>query len=329
MLEYENRLRIEKRNMPTVSIIIPTYNRASLLSRAINSVLSQTFSDFEIIVVDDYSKDNTKAIIEGLNDPRVRYIYHERNRGAAAARNTGIRLSKGEYIAFLDSDDEWLPEKLDKQISKFRASHHKVGVVYSGLSIISGEKVINEYIPSKRGNIYRDQLFEDHVIGGGSTIMVRKECLTEIGGFDENLPARQDYDLSLRLSKFYEFEFIAESLVKVHWDSSNRVTNSQNRRIAGEIIISKIAREIRHERWYKQRSILSNQYFNLGVFCYYSNETKCGLKYIVKSVNLNPFGILLWRFWRIVCITLLGYSSYIQISRPVLHLKKSLNIRKK
>ena len=102
--------------MTQISVIIPTYNRVNLLNRAINSVLRQTFSDFEVIVVDDSSEDDTKAVVETLKDPRIRYICHDENRGAAAARNTGIRVSRGEHIAFLDSDDEWLSKKLELQI---------------------------------------------------------------------------------------------------------------------------------------------------------------------------------------------------------------------
>src|SRR4030042_5052103 len=102
--------------MPTVSIIIPTYNRAHLVMRAINSVLDQSFQDFEIIIVDDASRDNTEKMVSGIRDKRIFYIRHEKNRGGSAARNTGIKQARGEYIAFLDSDDEWLPEKLEKQL---------------------------------------------------------------------------------------------------------------------------------------------------------------------------------------------------------------------
>lgn len=122
---------------PTVSVILPTYNRAHLLERAIQSVLDQTYPDFEIIVVDDASIDNTVNIIKGIINERIRYIRHEKNKGAAAARNTGIKLAKGKYIAFQDSDDEWLRDKLEKQIKIFETVSPEVGVVYtSDISIL-------------------------------------------------------------------------------------------------------------------------------------------------------------------------------------------------
>ena len=104
---------------PGISVIIPTYNRAHLISRSAKSVLAQTYPDFELIIVDDGSGDNTEEIIEALADPRIRYLRHESNRGVSAARNTGIRAARGDYIAFQDSDDEWLPQKLEKQLGLF------------------------------------------------------------------------------------------------------------------------------------------------------------------------------------------------------------------
>jgi len=106
---------MERAKNPTVSVIIPTYNRAHLLDRAIRSVLDQTYQDFELIVVDDGSSDPTAEVIATFADPRIYYLRHEKNRGAAAARNTGIEASQGDYVAFLDSDCEWLPKKLLKE----------------------------------------------------------------------------------------------------------------------------------------------------------------------------------------------------------------------
>ena len=117
--------------MPTVSIIIPTYNREQLLGRAIKSVLAQTYQDFELIIVDDGSTDNTERLVKSFNSEKTRYIRHRKNKGPAAARNTGIRSAKGDYIAFQDSDDEWMPEKLEKQMRAFTTAPPEVGVVYT------------------------------------------------------------------------------------------------------------------------------------------------------------------------------------------------------
>jgi glycosyltransferase involved in cell wall biosynthesis len=123
---------------PTVSVIIPTYNRAHLIGRAIQSVLKQTYQDFEVIVVDDGSIDNTEEVVKKIQENRVYYYKHDKNKGGSAARNTGISLAKGEYIAFQDSDDEWLPEKLEKQIGVFNNQTKNVGVVYTGFYRIEG-----------------------------------------------------------------------------------------------------------------------------------------------------------------------------------------------
>src|SRR5438034_8399752 len=118
--------------MSRVSVIIPTYNRARYLSDAIRSVVNQTFQDFEIIVIDDCSQDQTRIATDSFKDQRIKYLTHDSNRGEAAARNTGIQKSTGSYIAFLDDDDQWAPEKLQLQIQIFEQSATKVGLVYCG-----------------------------------------------------------------------------------------------------------------------------------------------------------------------------------------------------
>ena len=135
-----------KNNSPKVSIILPTYNRAHIIEKAIQSVLNQTYQDFEIIIIDDGSKDDTKKIIRGFQekDNRIKYIRFEENKGAAAARNAGIKMSKGEYITFQDSDDEWLPEKLEKQMKIIETSSENI-VVYCGFWRIDGDE--KTYIP--------------------------------------------------------------------------------------------------------------------------------------------------------------------------------------
>ena len=121
---------------PMVSVILPTYNRASLIARSLESVLNQSFADFEVLVVDDGSTDETASVVAEFCDPRVNYIRLPNNAGAAAARNVGIRISKGRFLAFQDSDDEWFPENLAKHMSVFEQNSHKLGVVYSDMERI-------------------------------------------------------------------------------------------------------------------------------------------------------------------------------------------------
>lgn len=109
--------RTSPADTPRVSVVIPTYNRADIITRAVDSVLAQTVDDIEVLIIDDGSTDGTRALIEDIDDSRVRYLAHDTNRGVSAARNTGVEAGRGEYVAFLDSDDEWLPRKLERQLS--------------------------------------------------------------------------------------------------------------------------------------------------------------------------------------------------------------------
>jgi Glycosyltransferases involved in cell wall biogenesis len=229
--------------VPKVSVIIPTYNRAEFLSSAIASVLNQTFQDFEIIVVDDASTDNTHQVVSSFDNYRIKYIRHETNRNGSVARNTGIMMSSGEYIAFLDDDDEWLPEKLKIQVSLLENSSPKVGGVYTGSLEIDRAtgKVLEQVVPSKRGDIYNDLLIEN-CIGTASTPILRKECFEKVGLFDESLPSSQDLDMWIRISEEFHFEYIKEPLVK-YYVHKNKVNNNLEAVINGkEMIIKKYGR---------------------------------------------------------------------------------------
>jgi len=122
--------------LPEVSVVIPTYNRAQFIERCVCSALQQTYRDLEVIVVDDGSNDGTDIRIDNLKrtDSRLHFLRHDKNRGAQAARNTGIYAARGKYIAFLDSDNEWMPDKLERQLPLFENNNNKVGVVYSGFT---------------------------------------------------------------------------------------------------------------------------------------------------------------------------------------------------
>lgn len=275
----------EDKKVPTVSVIIPTYNRAHLISRAIQSVLKQTYKDFEVIVIDDGSTDNTEYIIKQFQDKdnRIRYIKHKKNKGGSAARNAGIKLSKGDYIAFQDSDDEWLSEKLEKQMKFFEGAPSNVGVVYSGFWRIEGDT--KNYIPSsqvteKEGNVHKELLKGNFVTT--QSIVIRKECFEKAGMFDESLPRLQDWDLVLRLSKYYEFKCIDEPLVFSYFTPVSISSNKDALIKASELIISKHFND-----FVNNKKALSNHYLSVGISVL-NGDFKTGRDYFMKGVKAYP-----------------------------------------
>lgn len=297
--------------MPKVSVIIPTYNRAEFLRSAIRSVLNQTFQDFEIIVVDDASKDKTQEVVSSFSDRRIEYIRHEINKGGSAARNTGIRMSEAEYIAFLDDDDEWLPEKLHMQVELMESSPPMVGCIYTGFSFVdrNNERVLAQRIPSKRGYLF-NELANGNCIGTSSTPLLRKECFEKVGLFDERLSSNQDYDMWIQISKEYQFECIEKVLVtyRVH---ENKVSNNQGAIMNGlEIMLQK------HDELFKSnRKVHSNYYLNFGVLSCYNGNCSKGREAFLNAIRLYPFEI---RHYFNLGLSLLGTDAFKKLKREKL-----------
>lgn len=269
---------------PTVSVIIPTHNRADLLRRAIKSVLAQTFKDFEIIVVDDASKDNTEEVVKGFQDARIRYIRHAVNKGGSAARNTGIKAAIGEFIGLLDDDDEWLPEKLAKQLTKFQTSlNPSIGIVYSGFYYVlsrNGE-ILKEIIPLLRGKVNVNLL--EACILGSATPLVKKVCFLQAGLFDEKLPSCQDWDMWLRISKKYEFDFISEALAKAYVHGVQISSDLKKKIVAREIILGKY-----QDEFVSHPHILGKHYERLGILSCLAGFQDKGNDYFKKSIKVKP-----------------------------------------
>jgi len=200
--------------MPKVSVIIATYNRASLLQRAIESVLSQTFQHFEIIIVDDGSTDTTAQVVETYRHPKIRYIRHSENRGKSVALNNGLESAKGEYIAFLDDDDLWLRHKLQLQVDILEKSDDDVGIVFSGRMSMDEDGGILEVIRPKRLKYHPRDFLLRNISILASTVLAKKKYLSMVGGFDEAITNREDLDLWIRLSEHCRFKPISEPLVK-------------------------------------------------------------------------------------------------------------------
>lgn len=219
---------------PTVSVIIPTYNREKLLPKAIDSIKKQTFQDFEIIIVDDASTDNTESLIKNLNDNRIKYYKLEKNSGQCIARNYGIKRAKGEFIAFLDSDDEWLPEKLKKQYDCFKKGPANLGSVYCypySKDMIKNKTTLN------RGAYYRGDIYNKFLEGfcpsTPSLFLIKKEALDKVNYFDEKLITFVDLDLHIRISKEYLFDYIDEPLIIKYEQIGDQYVNNFEKRYNG------------------------------------------------------------------------------------------------
>ncbi|WP_332628464.1 glycosyltransferase family 2 protein [Halalkalibacter flavus] len=222
--------------IPFFSVVIPTYNRSNLLKEAIDSVLNQSFNDYEIIVVDDYSTDDTKKVISGYSDNRVKLFMNARSKGGGGARNTGIYNAMGKWVAFLDDDDYWLPNKLELQYQKILRLEDDVAILYSGYSKFDFEnnEEIRRFYPQKRGYIYNDLLYKNY-IGTFSTIAIRRNELLEVEGLDEVLEARQDLDLCIRIAKKNNVDFVNECLVRYRFSNEDRITLNTKKRLQGNL----------------------------------------------------------------------------------------------
>lgn len=271
---------------PIVSVVIPTYNRAYLLRKSITSVLNQTYADFEVIIVDDGSTDKSEELIKSFEDNRIRYIKHDKNKGVSQALNTGIRSSRGKYISFLGSDDAWLPQKLEKELEIFQKSDSHVGVVYSGLWQIKNNK--KKYVPSSRINKKEGNIHEEILLGNfvNGLSLIREECFEKVGLFDVNLLGLVDWDLYIRISKFYEFRFVDEPLIIAPLSDDSISINSAKIVNAYQLILEK-----HRDEFNLNENALASIYGFIGSWLCIDGKLREGRKYFIKSITLNPLDL--------------------------------------
>lgn len=232
-----------------VSIIIPTYNREKVIGRAIQSILHQTYEYYEILIIDDASTDHTQEVVEQIADDRIRYIRLEQNKGAAHARNVGINESRYDYIAFLDSDDEWLPAKLELQMCKMLESTEEVGFIYCRMGGGQCEEDENFVCPPwelpaeiLEGNMFQRLLI--HNVIGMPTILARRKCLEQSGGFKEGIQCLEDWEWILRIAKNWLIGFVDENLVEIHKSVGSVSTDEVGAIITKTYLVSKYRREL-------------------------------------------------------------------------------------
>ncbi len=274
---------------PVVSIVLPTYNRAHLLPRAVESILNQTYKDFELLIVDDASTDNTDTIVKNINDPRIKYIKCIENKGANAARNIGIKAAKGKYIAFQDSDDEWYLDKLEKQVKTMQKASVSVGIVYSGYLKIENKK--STYIPRDiinqlEGDISSELL--EHNFIGTPAMLIRRECFEKVGLFDEQLPRFQDWELAIRLSKYYHFKYIKEATMNAYIQTDSITSNDEAHFLAYKMIFEKYYKDFLKD---KKLFIISHE--KLGIQFYLNEKPKEGKDYLWKAYKADTLNFKL------------------------------------
>jgi glycosyltransferase involved in cell wall biosynthesis len=279
---------------PKISVVIPSYNRAHYIEKTIDSVLEQKRDDIEIILVDDGSTDNTRELVQNKYGDQVKYVYQE-NQGIPGARNTGIKNAQGDYIAFLDSDDCWLPGKLERQMS-LAEEHPEYGLLASRCVKIQNAGHIKKpnrplSYQSRRGKsgwVLID-LFRANFIRT-SSVIIRRDCFDKVGLFDEKQKQAQDYDLWLRMAAEYQVGFINEALT-VYLDNPKG--------ISGDSLIGRLYRLHAIEKSYLKKKIpeklynlrIAQNYFVLGRHYLQRGDREKGLAALKKARRMVPLNL--------------------------------------
>jgi glycosyltransferase involved in cell wall biosynthesis len=285
-----------------ISVVIPTHNRDELLKKALKSIQDQTHQNFEVIVIDDVGNLSTKNLVEQLNDNRFTYIHNNQHQGAPYSRNLGIKMAKGKYIAFLDDDDEFMPNKLE-EVNKHIVQNPETDVFYHQAII----NMIKENIGYKsKPQFYNDQgelykaLLIKNIIGGTSMVIAKKESLIKVGLFDVRLGSLQDYELWLRLAKKgYKFKLIEQALTKYNYRTMNQYiskdiqSNLKSMQIITNKYIDDISSLSKHnlklrDDWIN-RMIVHKALLNGQILLAFTTQ----IKYFFKTFKIKDFLIAL------------------------------------
>jgi glycosyltransferase involved in cell wall biosynthesis len=289
---------------PLISVVIPTFNRKNTISYCLDSVLAQTYRNLEVIVVDDYSTDGTVSIINSYPDPRVHYVVLKKHAGAQAARNRGILEAKSEWIAFQDSDDEWLPDKLEKQVSVLANSDYDpwsfVHCNAFRFNSVRGTREVRILPVVEGDNQYTILLQSPAPLF--PALVTSKMALEKIGYLDEHVPSFQEWDTSIRLAKYCRIFHLREPLLIYNTGNSAAISGSVTKHVAGwHYIISKYENDIRElcgeEVWLKLNVQLLAKCLDLGLVEYYDRyRSKVGM---TREHRLIMFYLMICRKHRI------------------------------
>ena len=279
--------------MPLVTVIMPSYNHERYISEAIESVLNQTFSDFELIIIDDASKDKSKEIIKIYKEKesRIRAIFHDENKGIARTMNEGLEKANGKFIALFSSDDLWVRDKLVKQLNILMKDDNLIvwseGLIIDEKGVHSGKKFtqMHEATKKKRGGNIFEELLRGNFICGQSVIL-KKENLKNIR-YDERLKYLNDYKFMIDLAKNYNFYFISEPLAMYRIHGANTISSdrygwSEDRILVGKYFLQKYGERLQNKIKSKINFNISNGYSNIG-------KRKEAIYYLYQAIMLNPF----------------------------------------
>jgi len=278
---------------PFFTVLIPTYRRCDLLPRAVSSVLTQSWTNFELVVVDDASPDATAEVMARIDDPRVRYLRRAENGGAAATRNSGIEVARGSWISLLDDDDEYDPEFLARTREVLAGAPPTVGLTWCGIRWLrdrDGEReVLREELwqPTYRDreHAYRSFL-RSRRIGTNCGITLRRDAVAEVGGFDETFRGgAEDTDFLIRMVRRFDFRVVPEVLVDVHLHGGPNLRGvSLEKARDYEKILAKHASTLTADR-----GLAADLHYKTGWLFYQAGDRRRGRRHLLASIRRRPF----------------------------------------
>jgi glycosyltransferase involved in cell wall biosynthesis len=285
---------MERHSKTFFSIITPVYNREETISKAITSVLEQTFADFEMLIIDDGSTDATLEMVQSFSDNRIKIMKTPKNDGAAAARNLGIQAANGSYISFLDSDDFYQPDFLQESFNILEKSSEKIGFMWTGLLWNENNTIKQEFWEPKFNTSSYITFLNSLHIGTNSGITVKREVFDVCGYFDENLKAAEDTDFFLRITQQFDYKYSPKYLITINRDGKDRLSKDLKKNAEAYSIIFP-----KHKNTIDTSKVLQKKYYyKMMWLSFYLPNKKLGSNYFIFLVknNLISFKSLLIYF---------------------------------
>ncbi len=292
--------------MPEITVAILTYNRVKYLTPAIESVLKQTFTDFELLILDNSSTDNTESLVKSFSDQRIRYIKHPPV-SPGVARNIGLENAKGKYVGYLDDDDIWLPEKLASQLAAFQSSPETTALVYGGyIKFDDTGREFGTHNADLNGKILKQLLWSDPFTGSASNPLMRTDVMRSLGGYDPACLTSEDWEFYLRLADKYEIQSVPQIVLKIRHHTGARLGDRLDAaRSVEENVLkmfgSKMGRRLRS--YYLQK---------IGGKLIRTGKKSEGRKKVIQAVIEWPFNIVAYgQFF----VSFLGASPYMYLHK--------------